>query len=50
MEAELRTEYYDAGYGRRFEKTGDMIVWDKRSYIDDDNNKLIQLWLINVPV
>jgi hypothetical protein len=49
MEAELHTEYYAAGSGRRFEKTGDMIVWDKRSYIDDDN-KLIQLWFINVPV
>jgi hypothetical protein len=42
MEAELRTEYYAAGSGRSFGKTGDMIVPDKRTYNDDDN-KLIQL-------
>jgi hypothetical protein len=30
MEAELRTEYYAAGSGKRFEKTGDVIVPDRR--------------------
>jgi hypothetical protein len=49
MEAELRTEYYAAGSGRRFEKNGDVIVRDKQTYIGDDNT-LIQLRFINVPV
>jgi hypothetical protein len=30
MEAELRTEFYAAGSGKRSEKTGDVIVPDKR--------------------
>jgi hypothetical protein len=48
MEAELRTEYYAAGSGKKFENVGDKIVPDKRTYNDD--GKLIQLWFINVPV
>ena len=48
MEAELRTEYYAAGSWKNFEKIGDKIVPDKRTYNDD--GKLIHLWFINLPV